>query len=69
MFTDGLTEGYHDSAGVTGSRIFGQQQLLKAVEKHGSLSLQKLVDHIVDDLIEECNGTVEDDVVLLGVEF
>ncbi len=69
LFTDGLTEGYPDDNGKTGSRIHGRQRLCETVDAKRNQPLKNLVNGVVDDLIVECGGTLEDDVVFMGVEF
>ncbi|MCH9022509.1 MAG: serine/threonine-protein phosphatase, partial [Planctomycetes bacterium] len=69
MYTDGLIEGYPDSQGKQGSRIFGAKQFKEQVAIRSGDSLKETVDGVVDDLIERCAGKIDDDVVLMGIEF
>ncbi|MBN1765807.1 MAG: fused response regulator/phosphatase [Sedimentisphaerales bacterium] len=71
MFTDGLTEGYPNAAGKTGNRSFGARRLQEQVSliNQRQFSITRSVDYIVDELLNECSGTIEDDVVVLGAEF
>ncbi len=68
LFSDGLTESYPDEKGKTGSRAIGESYVALKMKNNQELSLQKRIDHIVDDLIHNMK-TIDDDIVLLGIQF
>ncbi len=69
IYTDGLIEGYIDDSGRSGSRRYGTQRLADQVKAKSHLSVKDAVDEIVSDLLDECDGTIGDDVVLMGIQF
>lgn len=69
LYTDGLTESYPEPCGKLGSRRFGAERLAEEVRRSRNLPLQEMVNLVVDDLIGERGGEIDDDVVLLGLEF
>ncbi|MBI9017181.1 MAG: fused response regulator/phosphatase [Phycisphaerae bacterium] len=69
IYTDGLSEGYPGPEGVSGNRSFGVRCLKEQVNQKISLPINEVVDDIISDLIDKCNGSIGDDVVLMGIEF
>jgi len=69
LYTDGLIEGYRDEAGRQGHPLYGMRRLSRQVEELRRAPIDKTVQTLVDELIEESGGSVTDDVVLLGIEF
>ncbi|MCH9021971.1 MAG: SpoIIE family protein phosphatase, partial [Planctomycetes bacterium] len=69
LYTDGLIEEYPDSQGKRGSRIFGAKEFKEQIALRSNDPLQETVDGVVDDLVERCNGKIDDDIVLMGIEF
>ena len=69
LYTDGLIEEYPDSQGKRGSRIFGTKEFKEQVALRSNDPLQETVDGVVDDLVERCTGRIDDDIVLMGIEF
>ncbi|MCP4707451.1 MAG: fused response regulator/phosphatase [Planctomycetes bacterium] len=69
LYTDGLIEGYPDSQGNIGSRITGSNRLHEQIKVKAELPLKDMVESIINELLDECNGSIGDDVVLMGIEF
>jgi phosphoserine phosphatase RsbU/P len=69
LYTDGLIEGYLDERGCRGRGLFGTRRLQAQLEKYGAQPIRSAVNAVIDQLIEESDGGVGDDVVLLGIEF
>ncbi len=68
LYSDGLIESYRTKEGKSGSRAFGCNRLSEAIQKHQHGSLGRGIDDVVDELIIECDHSVDDDIVLLGFE-
>ncbi len=68
LYSDGLIEGYPDSSGKTGRWSFGKYRLESVLKTTRKKSLGESVDTTMKDLLNACNDT-GDDVMLLGVEF
>ena len=69
LFTDGLTEGCPDSAGRTGHALHGLARLRECLSGRRPHAIQEVVDGTVDELLDRRGHTLDDDVVLLGIEF
>ena len=69
LYTDGLIEGYHDSAGKTGDRTVGSACLADRINAEADLPIKDVVNAVMDDFLDECDGVLEDDAALLGIEF
>ncbi len=69
LYSDGLIEGWTDPEGKEGSRAYGMDRVGELLASKSDQSLQEAVDFVVDELLEENDGSVADDVVLLGIEF
>ncbi len=69
IYTDGLIEAYRDEQGRRGRPLFGTGQLRKHLEESRTMSLDDAVSAIIDRVLNENEGKVDDDMVLLGVEF
>ncbi|HOW71590.1 MAG TPA: fused response regulator/phosphatase [Phycisphaerae bacterium] len=69
LYSDGLIEGYRDALGRRGRPTWGMKQMQRCVESLRSKNITETVDAIVDELLDETGGMVEDDILVLGVEF
>jgi len=69
LYSDGLIEGYRDALGRRGRPVWGMKQMQRYVESLRSKTITETVDSIVDGLLDETGGMVEDDILVLGVEF
>ena len=69
LYSDGLIEGYHDAHGRRGRPVWGMKQMQRCVESLRLKTITETVDSIVDELLDETGGMVEDDILVLGVEF
>ncbi|MHC5111139.1 MAG: PP2C family protein-serine/threonine phosphatase [Planctomycetota bacterium] len=68
LYSDGLTESYRSPDGKS-SRTWGERKFLEGVQARAALPIGKVVDEIVDELLDLCGGTISDDVVVLGIQF
>ncbi len=69
LFSDGLIESYPDQNGITGNRTIGLNNLMKQIENAQSATITHAVDTLVRDLIQNCEALIDDDIVLMGIEF
>jgi sigma-B regulation protein RsbU (phosphoserine phosphatase) len=69
IYTDGLIESYSDPEGRMGKRIWGVEKLVEQISNRRGDSLENAVNSIIDDLVKQCDGRLEDDVVLMAIEF
>jgi sigma-B regulation protein RsbU (phosphoserine phosphatase) len=69
LYTDGVIEAYPDSDGRLGRRRWGMQCLAEALQRCWDRSIRNTVEYVIDELLELRNGTLEDDVVLIGIEL
>ena len=69
LFTDGLTEGFPDESGQNGSALRGQTLLRECLGERNQQTIQALVKGTVDGLSDRCGNQIEDDIVLMGIEF
>lgn len=69
LFTDGLTEGFRDEFGRRGRSSYGMALLSECVREEAALDIQETVDAVVKRLLDNAGTPLEDDVVLLGMEF
>ncbi len=69
LYTDGLTESWPNSNGKCGSRILGSTWLAKQVNDRSHHPLSTAVHGIVDEMLSAGQGRVDDDVILMGIEF
>lgn len=69
LYSDGLIEGYRDALGRRGRPTWGMKQMQRCVQSLRSKTITETVDSIVDELLDETGGMVEDDILVLGVEF
>jgi sigma-B regulation protein RsbU (phosphoserine phosphatase) len=67
--TDGLTEGFLGENGTKLQSAQGMKVFQKLVAGHSDKSIQQLADVIINSLRSETDGPLDDDVILLGVEF
>jgi phosphoserine phosphatase RsbU/P len=68
LYTDGLIEGYRDADGQYGV-VRGMERLRKALIERQSMNVTEVVDAVVEELLGECDGMADDDIVLMGIEF
>ncbi len=69
LYTDGLTESCPNAEGKTGQRVVGEKYLSQQVTAKRTMPLKKAVDSIIEELLELNNGQVDDDVMLMAIEF
>lgn len=69
MYTDGLIEGVPTPTGQTGDRRFGSEWLRRKVSAYRDGPLQQTVSQVISELAQARNGQLDDDVLLMGVEF
>jgi phosphoserine phosphatase RsbU/P len=65
LFSDGLLENWPGA----GNRQEGANKLSQKIAERHKAPLNFLVTSVVDELISDCGGRVDDDLVLMGIEF
>lgn len=68
IYTDGLIEGYRGDEGTLGV-VRGMERLRASLLSRRAISVEQAVNAVVDELLAECDGFAEDDIVLMGIEF
>jgi sigma-B regulation protein RsbU (phosphoserine phosphatase) len=69
MYTDGLIEGVPTPTGSTSDRRHGSEWLRRKVSAYREQPIQQAVSQIISELARARNGRLDDDVLLMGVEF
>jgi|GEM_PF-137268 len=69
MYTDGIIEGYPDKKGVIGSRAVGMEMFMKHVTRRRNDPVEDVVNSVVVEVEQYNGGAIDDDVIMLGVEF
>jgi len=68
LYTDGLIESRRGPDGRL-SVVQGMAWLKEGLLARRALPIDQVVDSVVDELLCDCGGKAEDDVVLMGIEF
>lgn len=69
LYTDGLTEGFPDESGKKGSNLNGTRLMRQHLHDNRAETIQTAVDGLVDELLRRGGASLDDDVLVLGVEF
>lgn len=69
LYSDGLIEGYPDDTGQAGRCLWGMEQFRGSLAAKAGMPITETVEAVIDELLVARGGRLEDDVVLLGVEF
>lgn len=69
LYTDGLTEGFPDTHGRRGRALQGLARVRELLDGHGSGPLDDAVRNTVAALQREAGAVLDDDVLLMGIEF
>lgn len=62
-FTDGVTEAFNDE-----EEEYGEERLMRLIQKYCKLSAKELTDHIVEDVMTFANGIQYDDITILIIK-
>ena len=68
LFSDGLTEGFRDSAGRSGSRLYGTARLLKLMAELADATIDRVVTSVTRQ-VEKASDHLADDILLFGCRF
>ncbi|MGQ9648688.1 MAG: PP2C family protein-serine/threonine phosphatase [Phycisphaerae bacterium] len=68
LYTDGLIESGRGPDGRWGV-VRGMVWLKEALLARSAIPINQVVDSVVDELLCDCGGKAEDDIVLMGIEF
>ncbi len=69
LYTDGLVEGVPTGPRRARRAQPGNQALVERLRTKRDRPIQETVDAVVDDFLDDVNGTNPDDIVLLGIEL
>lgn len=69
MFTDGILEAYQDLRTQRRDRSWGMNYLLGQLQEKPRLPLQHTVEKIVKNVTDQYIATINDDIILMGIEF
>jgi len=68
LYTDGLIEGYRGPDGRLGV-VNGMSRLRGSLLDRRAAPIGETVKSVVEELLHECDGMADDDIVLMGIEF
>ncbi len=69
LYTDGLIENYWDDSGHSGRGLYGMERLREALAARRGVPLAQAVDEVVAEVLQQCEGLADDDIVVVGAEF
>ncbi len=69
LFTDGLIESFPDADGQLGNRLWGMEQLASRLGGRRTAPITEAVTSTVGELLDARQGSLDDDIVVIGVEL
>ena len=69
LYTDGLIESYWDDSGRSGRALYGMERLRQALAVRRAVPVAEAVDGVVAEVLQQCEGVADDDIVVVGAEF